>query len=62
MEAEGITYPQIFIPKDNKDDAAKLYGVSGIPQIMLFAPDGTIVKRDLRGKEMMEFVEQQLSK
>ena len=62
IEAEGITYPQIFIPKDNKDDAAKLYGVSGIPQIMLFAPDGTIVKRDLRGKEMMEFVEQQLSK
>lgn len=62
LESEGIGYPQIFIPGNNKDDAAKLYGVSGIPQIMLFAPDGTIVKRDLRGKEMIKFVEEQLKK
>lgn len=62
MEKEGIQYPQIFIPGTNKDDPAKIYGVSGIPQIMLFAPDGTIVKRDLRGKEMIKFVEEQLKK
>ena len=59
---EGIEYPQIFIPGTNKEDPAKIYGVSGIPQIMLFAPDGTIVKRDLRGKEMIKFVEEQLKK
>ena len=59
---EGIEYPQIFIPGTNREDPAKIYGVSGIPQIMLFAPDGTIVKRDLRGKEMIKFVEEQLKK
>lgn len=62
MEIEGIKYPQIFIPKNNKDDAAKLYGVTGIPQIMLFSPDGNIVRRGLRGKEMIQFVEEQLNK
>ena len=62
LASEGIEYPQIFIPGTNKDDAAKLYGVTGIPQIMLFAPDGTVVKRDLRGKEMIRFVEEQLKK
>jgi hypothetical protein len=29
---------------------------------MLFAPDGKVVKRDLRGKEMIKFVEEQLKK
>ena len=62
LQEEGIQYPQIFIPKNNKDDAAKLYGVSGIPQIMLFSPEGRIVKRNLRGKEMIQFVEEQLKK
>ncbi len=60
LEEEGITYPQIFVPKDNADNATELYGIQGIPQIILFAPDGTIVKRDLRGEEMKAFVEAQL--
>lgn len=29
-----------------------VYGIVGIPQIILFAPDGTIVARDLYGQEM----------
>ena len=62
LASEGIEYPQIFIPGTNKEDPAKIYGVSGIPQIMLFAPDGKVVKRDLRGKEMIKFVEEQLKK
>ena len=62
LEKEGIKYPQIFIPKNNKDDAAKLYGVTGIPQIMLFSPNGNIIQRGLRGKEMIKFVEEQLKK
>lgn len=44
----NMTWPQIF----NEKEATKLYGIAGIPQIILFAPDGTIVKRDLRGDEM----------
>ena len=57
LVAEGITYPQIFVPRDNKDNATELYGIQGIPQIILFAPDGTIVKRDLRGDAMKALVE-----
>ncbi len=29
-----------------------LYGISGIPHIILFGPDGTILKRNLRGEEI----------
>ncbi len=37
-----------------------LYGIQGIPQIMLFAPDGTIVKRDLRGEQIRELLKEVL--
>lgn len=60
LEREGITYPQIYIPRDNEDNATQLYGINGIPQIILFAPDGTIVKRNLRGEEMKNFVSEQV--
>lgn len=44
-----ITWPVIFeagsIPTD-------IYGIRGIPQIILFGPDGTIVARDLRGERI----------
>ena len=57
---EGIGYPQIFIPRDNKDNATEMYGIKGIPQIILFAPDGTIVQRDLRGAAMKALVEEKM--
>ncbi len=60
LESEGINYPQIFVPRDNKDDATALYGIKGIPQIILFAPDGTIVRRDLRGDAMKALVEERM--
>ncbi len=60
LTEEGITYPQIYIPRDNKDNATDLYGIKGIPQIILFAPDGTIVKRDLRGEAMKALVAEEL--
>lgn len=37
------------IPKD-------LYGVSAIPHLILFAPDGTILKRGIRGEEIASSV------
>ena len=40
-----IPWPQIIAP----DGTTDLYGILGIPQIILFAPDGTIVARDLYG-------------
>ena len=44
-----LPWPQILdggmIPTD-------LYGISGIPHLILFGPDGTIVARDLRGERL----------
>ena len=50
-----IPYPQIL---DSQDGAYNLYGLNGIPHIILFAPDGTILARGLAG----ENIEQQLKK
>lgn len=60
LTAEGINYPQIYVPRDNKDDATALYGIRGIPQIILFAPDGVIVQRNLRGDAMKKLVEEKV--
>lgn len=62
LESEAHHLSPIFVPKDNKDNATELYGIQGIPCIILFAPDGTIVKRNLRGEEMKQFVAEQLQK
>ena len=43
-----------------KDNSTELYGIKGIPQIMLFGPDGIILKRNLRGQKMKAFVADQL--
>lgn len=51
-EEEGMTWSHLYA-SDNKE-ATKLYGINGIPQIILFAPDGTIVARDLRGQAMKD--------
>ena len=60
LTEEGITYPQIYIPRDNKDNATEMYGIQGIPQIILFGPDGVIVQRDLRGQAMKDLVEEKM--
>ena len=60
LTAEGINYPQIYVPTNNKDDATALYGIRGIPQIILFGPDGVIVQRNLRGDAMKKLVEEKL--
>lgn len=46
MKDLQITWPQIF----NRDEPTQLYGISGIPQVILFDPEGKIVQRDLRGE------------
>ena len=37
-------------------EPADLYGIDGIPHIILFGPDGTIIKRDLRGQALEDAV------
>ena len=48
----NITWPQIAAETPVRSD----YGVNGIPEMILFAPDGTIVERglNLRGKDMTQ--------
>lgn len=55
----GITYPQLV---DSTRTATSTYGVSGIPQIMLIGPDGTILARDLRGAAIEEAIVNALEK
>ena len=59
MEEEGIDWPQLF---DKDMTAPKIYGVSGIPHIILFAPDGTILMRRLRGQHMIDVVNELMKK
>ena len=47
----GIPWPVIF---DAQRIPTEIYGVNGIPHIMLFGPDGTIIARDLRGDKVGE--------
>ena len=56
MGQMGMTWPQIFVGNDRTP--TDLYGIVGIPTMILFAPDGTICKRGhaLRGEQMMEKV------
>lgn len=62
VEEKGITWPQIFNSQNNAMQPMKQYGINSIPQIILFSPDGIILKRDLRGDSMIDFVEGVLQK
>ena len=46
LASEGYTWPQIL---DAGTHAMEQYGIMGVPHILLLAPDGTILARDLRG-------------
>lgn len=54
-----ITWPVIF---DAQQVPTDIYGINGIPQIILFGPDGTIVARDLRGEAIGKKVAECLKK
>ena len=58
-EEHGIVWNQIVnaqrIPTD-------IYGISGIPTIMLFSPDGTILNRTMRGEEIEKVVAEALGR
>ena len=49
--AYGVNWKQIINAQRVPTD---LYGIEGIPHIILFGPDGTILKRDLRGEAIAE--------
>ena len=55
----GISWNQI---RNAQKIPTDLYGIDGIPHIILFGPDGTILKRDLRGKEIPQTIAKYLGK
>ncbi len=52
-KAYGVNWNEIINAQTVPTD---LYGIQGIPHIILFGPDGTILKRDLRGEGIEEEV------
>ena len=55
----GVVWNQIINAQRIHTD---IYGIEGIPQIMLFGPDGTIVKRNLRGEGIEKAVAEALGR
>ena len=55
---EQIPWNQIINAQKIPTD---LYGIQGIPHIILFGPDGTILKRNLRGDDIREAVAEALA-
>ena len=45
----GVSWKQIV---NAQSVPTELYGIEGIPHVILFGPDGTILKRNLRGEQI----------
>ncbi|MDH8701137.1 thiol-disulfide isomerase/thioredoxin [Dysgonomonadaceae bacterium PH5-43] len=58
IQEHGLTWPQIL---DAQQIPTELYGITGVPTIILFAPDGTIVDRTLRGEAIPAKIAEVLS-
>lgn len=54
MKELDMKWNQIFVGADRT--ATDSYGIAGIPHIILFAPDGTIFKRNLRGEAICKTI------
>ena len=57
-QEENIVWNQIV---NAQRIPTELYGITGIPHIILFGPDGTILKRNLRGEAIGEAVAEALA-
>ena len=57
LEQEQLPWHQIL---DANSVPTELYAIKGIPHIILFGPDGTIVKRGLRGDAISELLDELL--
>ena len=55
----GVVWSQIINAQKIPTD---IYGIEGIPHIMLVGPDGTILKRDLRGADIEKAVAEALGR
>ena len=58
IEDMGIEWPVI---SDVQGATLDIYGISGIPYLVLFVPDGTIVSRGARGEGLKAIVDEAMS-
>ncbi|MCF0185386.1 MAG: TlpA family protein disulfide reductase [Bacteroidaceae bacterium] len=59
MKQMNIEWPVMM---NTQKIASKIYGISGIPHIMIISPDGIIVCRDIRGDELIAKVKELINK
>lgn len=59
IEEEQMPWPQIL---SDKNPGAETYGVNGIPHLILFGPDGTIVLRGYPDEEFLNQVKEIVTK
>ena len=57
-----ISWPVLYAGGRGADSPTEGYGIKGIPHIMLIAPDGTILARDIRGTQIKEAIDKALAK
>jgi len=57
-----ISWPVLYAGGRGADSPTEGYGIKGIPHIMLIAPDGTILARDIRGTAIKEAIDKALAK
>ena len=60
IEKDGLTWPQVSDIKYWNNEVARLYAVRSIPQNFLLDPEGKIVAKNLRGKQLAEKLEELL--
>ena len=51
MQELNITWP-VIIGTQQLNEPTDLYGIKGIPHIIVFGPDGTIMARGLTGDDL----------
>ncbi len=54
VENDSITWPQLL--SDNNNRFKEIYGVQGYPTSYLINPDGIVIEKNLRGKEMVDTI------
>lgn len=59
IKSHGLKWPNIINAQTVPTD---LYGITGIPCIMLIGPDGTILSRDKQGEDLVADVEKYIKK
>ena len=62
IEQDGLNWTQVSDLKYWQSDAAKLYNISAIPFALLLDPEGRIIGKNLRGKQLENKLEEIFSK